>query len=150
MIIDKIKNSSLYFNLGKKITKALKFLAESDFSQMESGRYEIDGSNIFAIVNIYETKLEKEGSWEAHRQYIDIHFMVEGSEAMGYANLDKMKTSQGYDPNKDSISLEGNGDLFILEPGIFAIFYPTDAHMPGVLIDGPQLVKKIVVKVKID
>lgn len=150
MIIDQIKNVSLYFGLGDKITTALKFLKENDFSQMEPGRYEINGSDVYAMINFYENKPQKEGSWEAHRQYIDVHFIVEGAERMGYANLDQMKALQDYKPNEDFLLLEGSGDFFTVRQGTFVIFGPTDAHMPGLAINKPQAVKKVVVKVKID
>ena len=36
-----------------------------------------------------------------------------------------------------------------LMPGIFAAFFPQDAHMPGVSVGGsPAFVKKVVVKIK--
>ncbi len=56
MITDNIKNYSLYKNLGEGINKALIFLNENDFSKMPDGRYNIDGDNVFALVNRYKTK----------------------------------------------------------------------------------------------
>ena len=148
MIIDNTQNAPLYFNLGERIAAALKFLMEEDVSQMEAGKHEIEGSDVFATVSIYETKSEEESSWEAHRQYIDIHAVLEGSERIARANIDKLNMVQAYDPVKDLIVLKGSGDMFVLEPGTFAICYPTDAHMPGVNADGVQQVKKMVIKVK--
>ena len=34
-------------------------------------------------------------------------------------------------------------------PGTFVMFYPHDAHMPGLVFgDKPELIKKVVVKIK--
>ncbi len=56
MIVDQIENKDLYSNLNPNIKKALDYLAETDFSETEAGKYEIDGENIFALVSEYKTK----------------------------------------------------------------------------------------------
>lgn len=68
MIIDKLANAHLYFGLGERINKALTYIKETDFSKMELGKYEIDGDNIFALVNEYKTKDQNEGKLEAHKK----------------------------------------------------------------------------------
>ena len=148
MVIDEIKNASLYFGMGKGIERALRYLKETDFSKMEPGRYELDGSNIYAMVNCYQTKREEESSWEAHRKYIDVQFIVEGAERMGYANLNKMKVSQEYNSENDFLILKGEGNFFTVPERTFVIFGPEDVHMPNLAIGKPQQVKKIVVKIK--
>ena len=57
---------------------AFNFLTKNDFSKMEAGKYEIDKSDIYALVQSYETKVKEKGSWEGHRRYLDIQYMVEG------------------------------------------------------------------------
>ena len=49
MIFDTLENIKNYEGLGRVYT-ALEFLAKTDFSQMELGRYELDGDNIFYMV----------------------------------------------------------------------------------------------------
>ena len=87
MIIDKLSNTHLYSGFGERINKAFTYLKETDFSNMEIGKHEIDGENIFALVNEYNTKDESEGKLEAHKKYIDVQFVAKGSELMGYAPL---------------------------------------------------------------
>jgi YhcH/YjgK/YiaL family protein len=48
----------------------------------------VDESDIFYNVSQYETKLTGEVKFEAHRRYIDIQYMLEGQEMMGYANIE--------------------------------------------------------------
>ena len=52
MIFDTLENIKNYEGLGRVYT-ALEFLAKTDFSQMELGRYELDGDNIFYMVQTY-------------------------------------------------------------------------------------------------
>ena len=81
MIFDTLDNIKNYEGLGRVYT-ALQFLAETDFSKVELGRYELQGDDIFYMVQQYETDPDKTIS-EAHKKYIDIQFMVDGEEIIG-------------------------------------------------------------------
>jgi len=146
LIIDSIENSNLYKGISESIEKALSYLSETDFSKMD-GEYEIEGRDIYAIVNSYKTKDLKDGRLEGHRKYIDVQYMVNGSEKMGYAPLEDQKISTDYDGEKDFMFYEGDATFTEVKKGMFAIFYPTDLHMPG--IGSGNEVVKVVVKVKV-
>lgn len=150
MIIDKLKNAKSYYGLGSRMKAALEYLENTDFSKMEPGKYEVDGTNIYALVQQYDSRLRKDGKWEAHQRYADIQYIAEGVELMGYANLDSMKASQSYDAAKDIVFLEGNGDFATADQGTFVILLPQDVHMPGQAAADPQPVRKVVMKVLMD
>ncbi|NSW90390.1 MAG: YhcH/YjgK/YiaL family protein [Firmicutes bacterium] len=149
MIIDNIKNAFLYYGISKKIETALKFLLNNDFSKMEPGKHEINGEEIYMMVSNYDTKTIDQGIWEAHRKYIDIQYVFEGSEYIGYANINSLKVTREYDEKGDYLLLEGKGDLLKVEKGTFMVLFPEDAHMPCIAVDRPGKVKKIVIKVKV-
>jgi YhcH/YjgK/YiaL family protein len=148
MIIDKLSNSHLYSSLGERINKAFEYLKQTDFSKMKLGKYEIDGDNIFALVNEYNTKDESEGKLEAHKKYIDVQFVAIGSELMGYAPLENQIVIDEYNQQNDIIFFSGEKSFTQVNEGMFAIFFPTDVHLPGIKVDEPEYVKKIVIKVK--
>jgi biofilm protein TabA len=149
MITDEIKNIGQYTDIDPGITRALDYLAAADFSAMAPGRYEIDGADICAIVMTYRTKPLGEGKWEAHRDYIDIQYIADGVENIGYADVESLKVIEEYDESKDCMILDGKGKVLQLRQGSFAIFWPQDAHMPSLANGHPGPVTKIVVKVKI-
>ncbi len=152
MIIDKLENICNYSGLGERINKALHFLKQSNFKKMDSGRFEIDGSNIYATISRYQSKSLENSKWESHKKYIDVQFVAEGSEQIGYSNLNNMIVKEIYSEEKDVQFLEGEGDFITAEKGTFVIFFPQDVHMPGISILNSQqsFVTKVVVKVKID
>ena len=150
MIIDNIKNISYYSNIGERIFKALSYLKKNDFSKMKDGKYEIDGENVYALINRYETKPQNKGVWESHRKYIDVQFVARGMEKIGYSYLKNMEITEEYNEEKDIQFLTGSGDYLLLKAGTFAILYPQDVHMPGILINEHKSVLKVVIKVKID
>jgi YhcH/YjgK/YiaL family protein len=151
LVIDNIKNASLYYGMGKEIESALRYIESTDLAHAEIGRYDIHGDACYALVQEYETK--SPGDWEAHRKYTDVQFIVSGEELMGYADLDTMngmEITHEYDEAKDVVKFKGEGDFLHCGPGTFAIFTPKDAHMPQIAVGDPQIVRKVVVKVLTD
>lgn len=149
MIIDRIENASLYYGMGDRIEKALKFLQQTNFSETPKGKYELDGSNLYYMLQEYSTKTPEEGKWEAHRKYADIQFVVSGTERMGVADIGNFAEATGYDEAADIQFLKGNGDFFKMQPGSFAVLFPSDVHMPGIRLDESAAVRKAVMKVRL-
>jgi YhcH/YjgK/YiaL family protein len=149
MIVDHIRNAQAYAKLGERVAAGLKYLTETNFAGMPNGKVEIRGKEIYAIVNQYETKPQDQGKWEAHRRYIDIQYVVGGCEKVGFGDVADMKIAQDYNAEKDCAFYSGKGDFVSLSPGLFAIFLPHDAHMPGVTHGAPSKVTKVVVKVAV-
>lgn len=149
MIFDQLKNANLYFSLGERFHKAFEYLLNTDFTNIEPGKYEIDGENVFALVSTYDTKPITSGKWEAHKKYADIQFILDGKEKIGYSNSAKMIVTQEYNEEKDIMFLKGEGNFLTVEHGNFAVFFPTDVHMPGIAINLSTPIKKVVVKVAV-
>jgi YhcH/YjgK/YiaL family protein len=150
MILDTIKNKDLYTALSPRIKTAFHFLAETDFSLLAPGRYDIDGSNIYALVQEYETIVKEQGKWECHKNYIDIQYVLSGTEQIGYANLEGMKIQTEYNPEQDIAFLSGNGDYLTVGKDAYCIFFPNDAHQPKIAVDKPENVRKVVIKIRIN
>jgi YhcH/YjgK/YiaL family protein len=151
MISDTIKNKHQYAAISPRIKAAFDYLSATDFASMEPGRYEIDGNNLFALVQRYDSIPDEQAKWECHRRYIDIQFISEGVEQIGFRNIDKMKVVTEYNPEKDITFLSGEGDYVTLIKDSYGIFFPQDAHKPKVAPKGiPGKVKKVVIKIKVD
>ncbi len=149
MIIDKLSNAKLYEGLHPRLKKGLQYLQENDLNALAPGKYEIEGDKVFVLIQEYETKQIEEGRYESHYQYTDIQCMVQGEEKMGYTTLDNVKLAEEIKEN-DIMFYEGEGDLFLVQAGSFAIFTPQDAHMPAICIDQPKKIKKALIKALCD
>jgi YhcH/YjgK/YiaL family protein len=151
MILDRIENRAFYRQLGTSVAEALEYLATTDFTKLPDGKYELDGPRMFALVNRYRPKPVAEIAWEAHRKFIDVQYIAKGAERMGYAPLGKLlPIKQDYDPQRDIVFYEAEGDLFTVSEGSFAVFAPQDVHAPGLAVVGPaagEEVIKVVVKI---
>lgn len=147
MILDHIENAHFYSTLSGRLAEALHCVRTTDFSRMAPGRYEVEGENLFFMVNEYATKNQQECELEGHRQYIDLQFMIAGSELIGYAALRNQPASVISEPEEDCWFYQGESSLFLLEEGMFAVFFPADLHMPCVRARHER-VKKVVVKIR--
>jgi YhcH/YjgK/YiaL family protein len=145
MIIDKLENSSKYFGMNPNFNKAFTFLLQSDLKKMESGKYEIDGDKVYAAASSKHGKDKDEAKLEIHKKYIDIQYLIEGSEAMGWKyTKDCVKPIGEFNSEKDILFYDDKPEVwFNLVPGTFAIFFPDDAHAPMI---SNENVHKIVVK----
>ena len=148
MIYDTLENAENYYGVSPRLAEALKILSDTDFSQLENGRHDIDGENIFMNISQYETKTENNHP-EAHKKYIDIQYLISGTELVGVAPLAAME--EVYDPKKgsDCILYTGKTEPLTLGNGTFMILFPQDAHAPGIAVGQPETVRKAVVKVLI-
>jgi YhcH/YjgK/YiaL family protein len=141
-----------YFKNKERWEKAFDFMKDMDLAKLELKRLDIDGDNLYVIPSEYNTKNPEDARYEAHRKYIDIQYVVSGKELIGIAPLASQDTIlQQYDAAKDIEFLSVKNGLSIeATPEKFFIFFPEDAHEPGLKIDTNTPVRKVVVKVKID
>lgn len=149
MIADTLEQSRRYTSLAPRFAAAFEFLRHLPADQ-PLGRHDIAGDDCFALVQAYPTKPIAEAKLEAHRSYIDIQFIQSGRETLLWAPLAGLAETRAYDAEKD-FALFATPSLATplrLRAGDFAIFFPEDAHAPGLELDGSSLVRKVVVKVR--
>ena len=89
MIYDTLDHLEAYRGVHPGVMRGLELLRDTDFSQWEDGRHEIDGERLFILLQSYETKPENDTP-EAHRKYIDIQYLLSGQEQMGVGPLEEM------------------------------------------------------------
>lgn len=128
--------------------KAFAFMREHDLKSLPVGRQAIDGDNVFAIVSEGPTKDADSVKWESHKNYVDLQYVIEGKELIGVDRAARATVTKPYDSEKDVVNYTSNGKLHPAAPGTFFIFFPTDAHRPGITPGGNQPDKKLVIKIR--
>jgi YhcH/YjgK/YiaL family protein len=141
-----------YFKNKERWEKAFKFLKSNDLSKLELKRYDLDGDNLFATVSEYLSKNEETAKFEAHRKYIDIQYVIVGKEVMNIAPITTVKeVLTPYDATKDIEFITVDKIVnYNASPANFFIFFPGDAHRPGLKDGVNSSVRKVVLKVKVD
>ena len=129
--------------------KAFAYMKKGDFSSFAPGNIPLIGDDVFVKASEYNSKDPGDAFYEVHRNHADIHFLVSGEEYIGHAGMTHAKVRTPYDSVKDIQFYEGaEGEQTTAKPGTFFIFFPGEAHRPGVKTGESSPVKKIVIKVR--
>ncbi len=147
MILDRLENIGNYRGLGRGLDIALAFLANEGMEMDEARVYDL-GYGVSARCAVYVPVAPAEGTAEAHRKFIDVMLVKEGGEQIGYKNVRALKhITREYDEASDALLAKDEMTLIPFNKGDFAIWFPQDAHMPGVCEKNAQTVKRVIVKV---
>ena len=154
MIFDTIVNAEKYTCLSDLVGTALAYLKEHDLAGMEEQRIDIQNSDVYVMIQHYDTESAASRFYESHDDYIDIQYMISGTETMVYSNRKLLAIETEYNAESDCTLYHHNRDVIStdlnLGKGDFAIFYPMDAHIPKLQSGGTSRgVKKAVFKVRV-
>lgn len=148
MVKGNLTNNEQFHSLHPLFAKAFEYLQSIDFNDYDEGKYPIDGNDMYASISEYVTK--SDGQLEGHLEYIDIQYIVSGSEIIGYAKKGNQTESIPYSNERDIAFYEGDYEPIKVSAGDFVIFFPDDLHLPCLKCDKPSVVKKVVVKVRVN
>ena len=150
MIIDTLAGAEKYYGLHKNFKVAFDYLKSTDLNALEVSKFDIaDGVKIMVSDNEGKTAEVAAEKFECHNKNIDIQVCIRGNETIGWKPRTDCTQPKGeYSDEKDVLFYADAPDMhFSLKAGQFVIFYPTDVHAPMI---GEGLIKKLVVKVRID
>lgn len=146
MIIDKLENLERYVSLNPLFSEAMAFLKATDLQAHESGKVVLKEGELTVNFSEVGPKTKAEARLETHNEFIDIQLPLSGVEVMGYMPRADLPDAT-YDAEKDiAFYEEAATDYLTVKPGMFVIFFPEDAHAPGVT---PEKVRKVIVKVHV-
>lgn len=146
-LLDK-KNISRDEYAHEIIKRCEQFVAENNMMELQCGKHEIAGEEFYVNIIEYETKNEKECMWEAHRQYLDVHYLISGEEIIKISSVDHMLIDKYFEEN-DYVKLEGEAQHSVtLKENEFLVLFLEDAHKTGCCSEIPMKVKKAIFKIK--
>jgi YhcH/YjgK/YiaL family protein len=146
MILDTLENAVRYESIHPRFKQAFDFLKNNDLKTLSFGKHELDGNNLFANVVEITGETAEQAKLETHKRYIDIQVPVTAAETMGHIPVSKLtQPKEPYNDEKDIAFFADKATNFIIvEQGNFAVFFPEDAHQPGIAT-GKH--KKLIIKV---
>jgi len=147
MIIDSCKNITTYAALLPFLENGL--AACENASELEVGRYDFEGG--YFMIQQGSTTPLSEGTFEAHRDYIDVQILLDGAEEIAWLEYTDATTAAPYDEASDKERLDGPRDHHILiSKGMFWVAFPNDAHKAVAHSDQPHDYRKIVMKLPVN
>jgi YhcH/YjgK/YiaL family protein len=97
----------------------------------------------------YETLPEERCIFETHRKYVDLQYTISGGETIAWRNASELEPNGPFDEVRDLQfyhRVESPSRVH-MPAGYFAIFYPSDAHLPKISDGLHASVFKVVIKV---
>lgn len=151
MILDDLQYADKYRRLSKNIATALDWMKSTDIDSLEAPQViTVDGEKVFAQIQSYTSVTADESKFEAHRKYIDIHYIRSGQENILWAPLYALTAATDHDPENDiRFYKDAPSSSVLLRPGFFGLFFPEDGHKPKCAVDAPEPIGKIVMKVAV-
>lgn len=146
MIVCPWKDLGRYAPIIPGLEEAMKVVAELDDLTPRTVPLS-DGNKI--LVQAGPTKPWEGAELEAHRNYLDIQYIVKGQEVVGWAPVETLTLSGEFNTAKDKGMYAGLNDTMLIREGYCYVVYPEDAHAPGKHIDVPGEFVKLVVKLKV-
>ena len=150
MIYAKHKDAPAYRGIHPNLDLALEHITPEFLAGVGPERVELKGGDVYATRFTYETVPEEESFFEAHKKYLDIHIMVEGSEGVEISPPGELQEFDRAEAN-DFYAYRGPAHYRLtLAPGNFLVVFPNDAHRIKMQVEGPETVTKAVFKVRIN
>jgi len=147
--VNKVVFAQQYYKNKVIWDKAFAFLRDSNLLALKPGKYVIDGDNAYATITEAPSKTFEQSAWESHRKYIDLQYVIKGEEKIGVAPVATATVIKPYDDSRDAANYNAEGQYYIATPSRFFLFFPGDAHRPNIKVDGYDMVKKLVIKIKV-
>jgi biofilm protein TabA len=124
-----------------------------DLGRIAAGRYDLKRvEGAFFLVQDVSTKKVEATRTEAHRDFIDIQYLVKGVERFGMAHRqgDLTPVEDTLDEKDVAFFPTPRHEFFVdLREGQFIVFYPGELHRPLCCVGQEALIRKVVVKVPV-
>ncbi len=148
MILDSLDQYSRYTALHPRFAQAFAFLQRPDLKELAPGAYAIDGEQVFAHIVKEAGTLDNSGPLEVHRSYIDIQYVVAGSDGMAWKPKARCNdVAADYNPETDAqFFADAPQSAFAVQPGSFALFFPDDAHKAMI---SSGVIHKVIIKIAV-
>lgn len=141
---------TIHSSASTEIELALQHLRDTDYLQVAPGKYPIDGTRMFAIVQDPITQNWDLGFPEFHERHIDVQCLLSGEEALGFLPSNpNLKPTDNFLAERDIafVAQQENETKIILTPGMYAVFFPGELHRPCRAVNQAMQIKKVVIKI---
>ena len=147
MIYAKLSDAPVYRGIHPRLDRALDLLTEDFLSSVGTETKKLEGDDLYVTRFDVVSSADETSLFEYHRSYLDIFVLVKGEERVNIAAPESLDLrEQRGDYWGGTASAEQS---VILRPGCFIVLFPGDAHRPGMAVDTPRDVSRIVFKIRI-
>ncbi|PKM55052.1 MAG: hypothetical protein CVV00_05745 [Firmicutes bacterium HGW-Firmicutes-5] len=154
MIYDHIDNYKRYDGCSKHIAKAFEFIMNNkDSVDAVDGAYVLEEDNLIAHIVTARTRKAEDGELEIHKEFIDLHYICQGSEMCEFGDIKSETDMFAYSEENDIAFLNEEKVKYAFEvgKGQFYLVWPYETHKPLIAPPGSDIkdIKKIIIKIRV-
>ena len=145
MIFAQIRDASDYRGIHPRLDRVLELLNSDDLARLPAQKQLLEGEALTVARFDVESVTDESRLFEHHRRFLDVFTLTRGRERVDIAPSEAMELREQRDdywggscPARQSL---------ILSPGSFLVLFPGDAHRPGMAVEGPEPLSRVVFKV---
>ena len=145
MICAALSDAPRYRGIHPRLDRALDLLTAGFLAQVPTEKRQLEGDALFVTRFEVTSSTDESRLYEHHERYLDIFALTQGRERVDIADSASMELR------------EQRGDYWggtckaqqqiVLAPGTFLVLVPGDAHRPGMAVEGPEPLSRVVFKV---
>ena len=147
MIVDSLKNWKSYQGIHDDFDKVFAIFEQIATGTIK-GKTVIEEGNVWVNAPAVVVETDAEKLYEAHRDFIDIHYIASGKEQFGVINIEDLSVVKEYDQAGDYSLLSGDVECVTLKKGDFCVVFPQDAHIPAYHKVGNEELVRVVAKIR--
>ena len=148
MIFAKLTDAADYRGIHPRLDRVIDCLNEEFLHQVGTQTQKLEDDLLYVTRFDYETIPLEEAFFEAHKKYLDVHLMLQGTERVDISHPDVLTL---FDHKDDFYAYQGEAEqTLLLSPGSFLVVFPGDAHRIKVQVKGPENVSKVVFKLLVN
>ena len=134
MILTDVNSCWRYEPLNPLFHKLFDYFRSFKAEDFAPGKVVLQGKELYVNLNEMDGKTPETSKMEGHLRYIDVHFLIEGTERVGCVDITDAKNPiSAYDEVKDRKFYSDPSTYFVdLRPGQMVIVFPEDLHQPNI------------------
>ena len=147
MIYAQLKDAPAYRGIHPRLDRARSLLTPEFLAEVGCETRRLEGEHLFVTRFDVESSDDETRLFEHHRSYLDLFTLTRGEERVDIAAAEKLSLCEQHgDYWGGSAAPE---EHVILRPGSFLVLFPQDAHRPGMALDRPRGLSRVVFKIRI-
>lgn len=154
MIVGRLSEISAEKNvLPVALVRGIEALLKMEASTMAAGRYEVEGGQLFILIQDVDSRTFDESRPEAHGKFADVQIPLSASERYGFsfAQPGLACTEDRLEANDVAFYDRPSREFFMdLHLGDYVVFLPGELHRPCLSIGEKVKIRKAVIKIHRD
>lgn len=139
--------------LPAAVVRGVEALLKMEPEAIDAGRYEVEGGQLFVLIQDVDSRTFEESRPEAHCKFADVQIPLSASERYGFSfpQPGLACTEDRLEANDVAFYERPSREFFMdIDPGSYVVFMPGELHRPCLTISEKTRIRKAVIKIHRD